>query len=440
MQITRSELNPCTVELKVALDGDAVRAGFEKAFKKLTKSIKLPGFRPGTAPRPMLEKFVDPNQLAETAANVIVSESFPKALEQEKLEPHSQPSISIDEISQDESKLAFTAKVPLAPQVELANYKGLPVSMPPVEVSEEEVQQQIDELRQSKSTQRPVTERGIQQGDVAVVNIKQEGEEGDGRNFMTIAGQTFPQLDNALMGMTSDEIKSLDLSFPENFQEPDWAGKTFKAHVSVRSISAVQMPELDEEFVKSLQIESVEDLQNRMREAIRNAKEAMAADYMNELLLEQILQGSTVHVPDTMWEQVASRRLHDLAHEQQQKGKSMEDYAKEAGMTIQELIEAWEGEAKLHVKRAVIVQRIFELENMKLTDADLNRELMAMAREYNADPRDLFEAMKKQNALQELHFRSVFRRVTEFLRAEANVQTEAASAAPKTPKAKKKKD
>jgi trigger factor len=438
MQITRAELNPCTVQLTVVAAEEAVKSGFSRAFKKITKDIKLPGFRPGSAPRQMLEQHINPDHLAEVAADIIVRDTFTKALESEKLEPHSQPSISVKELNQEESKCTYEVKVPLAPQVELIEYKNLKASRPQMEVTEEEITHQIDELRRGKSTRTAVSGRGIEEGDVAVVNVRPDGDEGEGRNFMTIAGQTFPQLDQALMGMTSDEIKHLELTFPDNFQEKDWATKNMKAQVSVRSINAVQMPELDDTFAKSLRTESVEELRESVREAITIAKDNMVADYLNEQLLESLLTSSTVHVPDTMWEQVASRRLNDLAQEQHEKGVTMEQYAEQNGMKIEELVAAWEHEAKLHVQRAVIVQKIFDLESMKLVDADLNRELIVMSREYEMDAKDLLDIMKKQGSLQELHFRSVFRKVTDFLREHAQIEISDAPPAQTKPKKSKK--
>lgn len=422
MQIVREQLNPCTVQLKITVPSEQVRSGFDRAFKKLTKDLRIPGFRPGHAPKHMIEGAISQDALYEAAADIIIRDSFKKALEQEKLEPTSQPSVEVNALNRDEDMCEFTAKVPLPPQVELTDYKKLKVQKPKVEVTAEEVENQISEIRKAEGKRMPVTERGIMEGDSAVVNIKLEGEEGDGRNFMTVAGKTFPQLDEALVGMKPDEIKSLELDFPENFQDKDWAGKKLKSHVSVRSISAVQLPEMDADFLQSYASGSVQELQDKVTDAIKRAKEGMSNDYVNEQILNAILTKSTIHVPDTMWEQVAQRRLGDLAQEQQRKGKSMEDYAKESGMTIQEMVAAWGEEAKLHVQRAVVVQKIFEAEKLELTNEDFNTELNVMAREYDVQPKQLLEAMQKQGAMQELQFRTVFRKVTDFLRESADIE------------------
>jgi len=148
----------------------------------------------------------------------------------------------------------------------------------------------------------------------------------------------------------------------------------------------------------------------------------MAHEYVVEQLLEGLLRTSTIHVPDTMWESVASRRLQELNQDQQQKGKSMEEYAKEQGMTLEQLVEAWKTESKLHVQRAVAVRDIFEREKMTLSNQELNRELGTMAQEFEMDPKALLETLKKNQALDELQFRAIFRKVTEFLKENAKIK------------------
>lgn len=422
MQVTREDLNPCTVQLTVSCDADQVKQGFERAYKQLAKHIRVPGFRPGHAPKNLVQSMIPKNDLYEQAADNIVRGAFKAALDQEKLTPHGQPSVDLKELNEEEGKADFVAKVPLQPVVELTEYKGLSAEQPPIEVTDEEVEAQIDDLRAKKSTREAVTHRGVEEGDVAVVNIRAEGESGDGRNFMTIAGQTFPQLDQALIGMQSEELKSLELTFPDSFQEKDWAGKTMKCQVTLRSVNAVKMPELDDDFAQSLSAESVENLRVRVRELIGQAKLNMAHEYVVEQLLENLLKSSTIHVPDTMWESVASRRLQELHQDQHQKGKTMEEYAKEQGMTLEELVEAWKNESRLHVQRAVAVREIFTREKMTLNNQELNRELMAMAQEFEMDPKELLNTLKKNQALDELQFRAIFRKVTEFLKENAKIK------------------
>lgn len=428
MQVTREELNPCTIQLQIVCSPEEVQEGFEKALKQIAKKIRLPGFRPGHAPRAMVEQVVPKEELYEKAADTIVRSTLKKAIEEQELttDRATVPNVELTKFEEETKELEYTAKVPLPPVVELGDYKGLPVEKPSVDVSDEDVQFQIDELRKRRQTREAITDRGVEEGDVAVVNIKLEGES-DGRNFMTVAGQTFPSLDEALRGMKVEEMKSLELAFPENFQEKDWAGKTMKALVTLNSLSAVKLPELDDEFAQSLKTESVDELKARMRERIGFAKEQMLQEMVSEQLLERLLERSTVHVPDMMWENLAMRRLQETHEELQKNGKSLEDYAKENGMTLEEHIEAVKEQARQSVVRALLIREVFFAEKMQLGNEDLNEALYLMANEYGLEPKAMLDLIQRNQAMDELQFRAMARKVSGFLSENAETKEIAAA-------------
>lgn len=424
MNVTREDLNPCTVKLNIVCEPGEVKEAFDKAYKTIAKNIRLPGFRPGHAPRAMVEPMIGINDLKNEAGDFLVRKLGNKAIEQEELKPDPSQSASVEviKLEKEPAEFEFSVKVALPPIVDLGEYKGIPVEKPSTEVSDEEIEYQLDELRKRKSTRRPITDRGVEESDVAVVNVKVEGQEGDGRTFMTVVGQTFPQLDEALMGMRVEEIKHVDLTFPENFQEKDWAGKSFKCVVSINSLSSVQLPELDEEFAKSLKTENVDELKTKLRETISRAKESMVRDIVNRNLLTTLLERSTVHVPDNMWENIAARRLQEIAMEQRQKGETFEDYAKERNMSTDELVEEWKQTAHNEVKRAILIREVFAREKMQITEMDLNQELFAMAHEYEIQPDELINILKKNNQIEEIHFRAIARKVSDFLRENAEMK------------------
>lgn len=440
MSVKRQDLNPCTIQLEIVCAPEQVQAGFNKAIKQLSKRVKVPGFRPGMAPKKMVEEMIDPNALFNAAAEEIVRNSLQDALKQEDIKPDSQPSVELTKFEKDPAACEFTVKVPLAPKVEMGEYKGLAVEQEAVTVEDDEVERQLEEIRRRSGKKQEVAGRGIQEGDVAVVNIKLEGQEGDGRNFMVIAGQTFPGLDQCMVGMMAEEIKSAELDFPANFQEKDWAGQKHAAHVTIRSVSAVQIPDLDDSFAKSLNLENVDDLRARVREGIHNAKSQIAREMLYERLLDQLLSKSTIHVADTTWESVASRRLSEIHQELQQKGSNIEDYAKSNGMTLDEFVAAQRQEAKTHVERAVMIEKIFTAEGMKITDRDANDHFLQIAAE-NQVPQEELEKFAKQFGPQlrdEVIFRAMYGKVMAFLAESAQV-TEVASTAAKPAKAAPKK-
>ena len=238
--------------------------------------------------------------------------------------------------------------------------------------------------------------------------------------------------------MSAEEMKHLELDFPTNFSEAIWAGKKHQAQVTLNSISAITLPALDDTFAKSVQTESVDELKTRMREGIVSAKAQMVRDMLQDQLLENLRQSSKVEVSDNMWEALANQRLGEIQQQQAQAGKSLEQYAQENGMTIDEFVKAWHDQAKVHVERAMVVREIFAKEKLQITNEELNQELFFMAQEFQVEPMELLEYMRKNDSLQELHFRSISRKVSNFL-IEHAVITEGDAPTAKPAKAAKAK-
>lgn len=426
MQVTREDLNPCTIKLSIVCAPEQVIQGYDRAYRQASKKMKLPGFRPGMAPKHLVKQNAIPDVIKEMAAENIVNSAFGDALKSEKIEMSGQPTIRLSEIDEDSKKCVFEATVPLAPQVEVGDYKGLEVEKTEVVVTDAEVTERLEDLRARKAKTEAVTDRGVHAGDSVVVAITPEGHEGEGRSFMVIAGSTFKSLDGALLGMSAEQMKQVELSFPKDYQVKEWAGKKLSCHVTVRSLSSRTLPALDDDFAQTHKAKDLEEMKKLVRQAIQENKDEVAEDFVNEMLLDALLSKSKVHVADNMWEQVAQRRLQDIAYEQSQQGKKMEQYAEEQGMTIEQLVDAQNSEAKLYVERAILVREIFQKEKMQLTNQDINTELLLMAREYNIAPAELLTVLRKNNAVEDLHYRAIYKKVTQFLSQHAKFKKQGA--------------
>lgn len=430
MQVTREDLNPCTVQLSITCEPTEVQAGFDKALKKFRKSVKISGFRPGHAPLHMVERAVSSQQLYEQAADEIVIAGIQAAVKSENLEPDpvTRPSVQLDSLEREKGECKFVAKVPLPAKVEVTDYVGLELEGSPVEVEDSEVDYQVEEIRRRQSVRKPLTDRGLEEGDVAVISIKAGTEAGEGKPMMVVVGQTFKDLDESLKGLHAEEIKSAKLKFPKEFVDKALSGKTKEVKITVNSASAVQLPELDADFAQSLKVDSIEDLKTKIKDQLKYSKESMNRELMLEKAMDLLVEKSSVEVSDNSWEDIANRRLMETAQEQRQNGKSMEDYATENGMTLDELVQAWKEKAKLYIQRAFIIREIFEKEKMTLTNPDINMELILMAQEYRVSPEEMVNILQKNNALEEVRFRTISRKVGDFLLSKAVVKEPAASA------------
>ncbi|MBX3096371.1 MAG: trigger factor [Fimbriimonadaceae bacterium] len=440
MKVQREDLNPCTVLLKISCSNAQVRGAFDKAYKELGKKLRLPGFRPGHAPRAMLERVLVKEDVLNAAADQIIRSAYKQALEQEDLKPEGQGSVNMKKLDEATQECEFEVKVPMAAIVNLADYEGVPVERPAIAVEESDIDHQIDELRKRGGKREKITDRGIKDGDMAVVNIKVHGEAGDGKTFMTTAGATFPELDKALIGMEAEQMKHLTLTFPDNFQESDWTGKKLDVDMTVRSVNAVKLPEVDDDFAKSLNTENVGDLRERIRAGLERAREQMLEDIVNEQILSHLVNNSEIQVADNTWEAVLNRRLYDIQQELNKTKKSLEDHAKENGMTVEEFVERLKEEAQLHVKRAVVVERVFKAQEMKISDQEATQHFLQIAQE-NEIPEEQLEAFAKQYGAairDEVIYRAMYAKVMGFLRDKAKVTEVSGETAPKPAKATKK--
>jgi trigger factor len=444
MQVTREDLNRCTVRLDIVCAPEEVAQGFDKAYRQISRRLRIPGFRPGMAPKRLVAQVAPREEVLRVAGDNIIRRAVQDAVKQHGLRPHDAPVVDISEFKEDPPECAFVAKVPLAPVVELGPYRDLPARRPRPVALEEEIDRALDELRKRGAHREEVTGRGIVEGDLCLVNINPAGQEGEGRNFMSVAGRTFPGLDAAILGMRAEEMKLADLDFPDTFQDRDWAGKRLSVVVTIRSVSSLTAPELDDEFARqipedfaSLKSDTLEELRDKVRARIEAVKGEMADEYVEEQLLQSLLEASTVHVPDTMWESVANQRLNDIKEEVAEAGGTMEAYAEERGMTLDELAAKWREQAKLHVERAVVANHIFVREKMVLSNQDLTATLLRMAREYGVGPAVLFEHLKKNKNTTELQTRAIYRKVIEFLRDAARItEVDEFEGAPPAPAAK----
>jgi trigger factor len=194
-----------------------------------------------------------------------------------------------------------------------------------------------------------------------------------------------------------------------------------KVDVTLRSLSAAEVPELDEDFAKELNAESVDDLKERVRIQLAEAKKRMVRDYINEQLLEEVMKVSNIEVSDTLWEGVAERRLSEIADDAQKEKKTLKDIAEENNMNLDELAEKIGERAKAEVKHAVVIRKIFEAEEMKLDQADIRDQVVEIAQENNVTPEEAFRALKRSGSLAEVEFRAIYNRVLDFLHQNASV-------------------
>lgn len=411
MQVTAEQTDPCTVVLSIEVDEQQVSRAFDSAYRDFGRHANVPGFRPGKAPRALVERFVDNERVRRHALEKIVRDTYTKAIEEESLTPFRDPEIDASDL-EDKKPYTYKANVPLEPQITLGAYTGLTVEKPIFNVTDEMVTQRIDALREERGKLDRVTDRGVQAGDMLIVEnqIKVEGAEDDEtpvRRQLVQWGQNVPGYDEAVVGMMPDEERSFEVTYPEDFAEPDKAGKKAAFTVSLKSISAKRLPDLDDEF--AMQVAGAETV-DEFKELVKTRLEADAVRLSNEMaeqrILEGILESSEVYFPEVLVRDEVRDKLNQLSYQLQNNKMGYDQYLMRMGMTMEQHQSQLYAESHEQIRVLLALREISIQEGLQASNEDVDAEFDRMmgagslTEEQNAEYRlDTRRRLQVANAL-----------------------------------------
>lgn len=391
---TTKESSKAVVELE--LSNATVEAGKAVAYNKAKKDIMLPGFRKGRAPRKMVEAMYGADVFLEDAIN----EVFPKifdCLTESGLKVVGMPSITKMDKA-EEGALVLTLDVPTYPEVTLGQYKGLEVPKAEAEVSEDEIDKEIDRMAQDVSRMESV-EREAREGDVANIDfegfmdgIAFEGGKGEAFDLKLGSGQFIPGFEEQVVGMNIGEERDIDVTFPENYKE-DMAGKPAVFHVKLNAVKEEIRPELDDEFVKDVsEFETMDELRADIRERFTKEKGESIASSFKSAALEMAVANMTADIPDCMVDEELDYQMRQTAYQLQMSGMSMEQYTQIFGGEAQ-MRAAMRPNALRQVQVQVMLAKIAEVEAIEVTEEEIEAEYERMAGVYGLEVAEIKERM-----------------------------------------------
>ena len=371
--LSREEPSPVTIHLTVEVDATTTQRMFERALRGIGRYLRVPGFRPGQAPLPMLRRMVSEENLRRAAGELMMDEFIPKVLQQEQLEPYRPPQVEIERLQEGEP-FRFKLTVPLRPVVEkLGEYRDLRFPIPPQETSDEEVEQAIESLRKQQMKLEAAPDRPAQTDDRLIVGIQSLEEENAKRNrYMMTLGATFGALDNLLAGMREGETKEATLTFPENFDDPDLAGKTLTVAVTLERVYAPVYPDLDDKFAQQHGYDNLDAMREGIRQRITRQKVEYLQDQARDQALAILRERSVVHLPDALVEEQLREEIEDFALELSQSGLTLERFAQEAGLTREQLVEQLRQRGITRLQNTFLLSAIADQEGIEVEDADID--------------------------------------------------------------------
>ena len=396
MNVKNIEKNGNKATVVVEIDKELMDSGVNKAYQKARKNIMVPGFRRGKAPRKMIESMYGAHVFYEDGLEEIFPEVYQFAIIDQGVKAIGRPSLEDMQIS-EENIVTLTLSTEIYPEVTLGQYKGLEIEKAPAEVTDAQVQAELDRMAQNVASTETV-EKAAEMGDTA--NIDFEGfdagvpfDGGKGENFdlKLGSGQFVPGFEEQVVGMTAGEEKDIDITFPENYAA-ELAGKAVVFHVKLNKVTVTNVPELDDEFAKDVsEFDTLDELKADIRaKALENAQKQIDSAFENAAV-EKAAENTTVEMPKALIEAELDDQMERFAQQLQMSGYSMEQYAQMMGGDLNTMRNAFRPQAEKQAKVNVTLEKIIEIEGIEASEEDIAAEFESLSKKYELEVEKLKE-------------------------------------------------
>lgn len=404
MNVQVEDLGKNMVKLTVEVDADTVDAAIKSAYNKQKNKIAIPGFRKGKVPQVMIEKMYGPDVFYEDAVNIMLDTQYAAVVDQSGVDIVSRPTIEVTQIEKGQPFI-FTAEVAKRPEVTLGKYNGVTVTKIDTSVKDEEIDAEIEHQRENNARTVTVTDRAVQEGDTAVIDY--EGfvdgvafEGGKGENHaLEIGSHTFiDTFEEQLVGKNTGDEVEVHVTFPEQYQAADLAGKPATFQVKIHEIRAKELPELNDEFVQDVsEFDTMAEYREDTKKKLQERKENAAKGTKEDEAIQKIIDKSKMEIPDAMIDMQAENMIDEFAQRIAMQGMSFEQYMQFSGMTIDKLKEQVRPEALQRIQSSLVLEQIAKEENLVASDEELEAEIEKMASMYGMNAENLKSRMEESD-------------------------------------------
>ncbi|MDD7418306.1 trigger factor [Blautia sp. HCP3S3_C12] len=413
LQVEKMEKN--MAKLTIEVSAEDVEKAMQSAYQKAKGRISIPGFRKGKAPRKMIEQMYGKGVFLEDAVNALIPEHYSKALGECELEIVSQPKIDLVQTEPGKA-LIFTAEVAVKPEVTLGEYKGVEVPKSEIEVTDEEVEAEVKKEQEKNSRTINVEDRAAQLNDIVTIDFEGsvDGVPFDGGQAteypLTLGSNTFiPGFEDQLVGAKVGDDVDVKVTFPEEYQAKELAGKEAIFKCAVKKIEAKELPELDDDFAKDVsEFDTLAEYKEHVKTNLVEKKENEAKHAKEDAAVDKIIENAQMDIPEAMLETQCRQMLDDFSRRMQSQGLSMDQYFQFTGMTAEKMMEDMKPQALKRIQTRLVLEKVAEVENIQPTEEEVNEEISKMAEAYKMEADKLkellgereLEQMKKDMAVQ----------------------------------------
>ena len=413
LQVEKLEKN--MAKLTIEVSAEDLDKAMEKAYQKQKSRISLPGFRKGKAPRKMIESMYGKGVFMEDAVNSLVPQEYTKALGECDLEIVSQPEINVTQMEPGKA-LIFTADVAVKPEVTLGDYKGVEVPKSEIVVTDEEVDAEIRKEQEKNARTVAVEDRAAANGDITTIDF--EGfvdgvafDGGKGSDYaLTLGSGTFiPGFEDQLVGANAGDHVEVKVTFPEEYQAKELAGKEAVFQCDVKKIETKEVPELDDEFAKDVsEFDTLAEYKEDVKKNLTEKKEKEARTAKENAAVDKAIENAQMDIPELMTKTECRQMMDDFSRRMQQQGLSMEQYFQFTGHSMDKMMEDMKPQALKRIQTRLVLEKIAEAENIQPSEEEITEEIQKMADAYKMEADKIREAigesgleqMKKDMAVQ----------------------------------------
>lgn len=420
--------------LEVEVEAERVSDALDKAFNKVVKKASVPGFRKGKVPRPIFEARYGVEALYQDAIDILLPEVYTEAVNETDIFPVDRPEVEIDQFAKGQA-FKFKAKVTVKPEVTLGAYKGVEVPVEKVEVTDEEVNEELKRLQERHAELVVIDEGAAQNGDIAVIDFDGyvdgnpfEGGKAERYSLELGSGTFIPGFEEQVVGMATGDFKDVEVTFPETYHAEELAGKQAVFKVKVHEIKRKQLPELDDEFAKDVsEFETLNEYKEDLKKELLSRKEQEAKGKKEAAVVDKVSENAEVDIPQAMIDSEIQNMMRDFDNRLRSQGMNLEMFLSFSGQTTADLQEQMKDDAEKRVRNNLVLEQIAKEENIEVTEEDINKELETMAEAYKRSADEIRNILTANGTLGSLREEISLRKTVDLL-VENSKEVEASEA------------
>ena len=390
LQVEKLEKNKA--KLTIEASAEDFEKAIQKVYLKARGRINIPGFRKGKAPRKLIEKMYGTGVFYEDAANDLIPTAYAEALKDCDLEIVSRPEINVTQIESGKPFI-FTAEVAVKPEVTLGEYKGVEVEKSDVEVTDEDINKEVDKERENNSRTIDVDDRAVESGDIikldfdgSVDGVPFAGGKAENYTLTIGSGSFIPGFEDQLIGTKIGEDKDVTVTFPEDYHEKSLAGKEAVFKCKVNAITVKELPDADDEFASEVsEFETLAEYKEDIKKKLTEKKEKEARAKKEAQAVEKAVENATMEIPDAMIDTQVQSMMEDFARRMQSQGLSLEQYFQFTGMDAKKMHDQMKPEALKRIQNSLVLEAVAKAENIEISDEKVDEEIAKMAEAYKME-------------------------------------------------------